>query len=155
MGVVLPWLRENWFILLQSAGIIGGMLFTALSIRQATTARRVSDLLTLTEQHRELWNEVYRRAELSRIFASTIDLIANPVTVAEERFLNEVVVHFTTGWQLARKKSLITMEALKADLRSFFELPLPRAVWQQTKDSRDPEFVRFVQKCLKVPVRRA
>lgn len=148
MGAVLVWLSENWFLFLQSAGIIGGLLFTALSIRQATTARRVTDLLTLTEQHRELWNEVYRRPDLGRVFASTIDLIANPVTIAEERFLNEVVVHFTTGWQLARKKSLITIEALKADLGSFFELPLPRAVWQQTKGARDPAFVRFVDGCL-------
>ena len=151
MGVALLWLRDNWFVFLQSAGIIGGLFFTALSIRQGTTARRVTDLLTLTEQHRELWNEVYRRPELGRVFASTIDLIANPVTVAEERFLNEVVVHFTTGWLLARKKSLITMEALKADSGSFFELPLPRAVWEQTKSARDPAFVRFVESCLRHP----
>ena len=73
-----------------------------------TNARKVSDLLTLTAQHRELWNEVYRRPELSRIFATAADLVANPVSVAEERFLNEVIVHFNTGWHLARRKSLFS-----------------------------------------------
>lgn len=142
------WLRDNWFPLLQSAGIMGGLLFTALSIRQATNARRVSDLLALTEQHRELWNDVYRRPELSRIFAAA-DLVAKPVTIPEERFLNEVIVHFTTGWHLAQRNSLLTMDALKADLRTFFRLPIPRAIWEQTKEGRDPKFVHFMESCLK------
>lgn len=148
MDAILVWLQNNWFVFLQSAGIVGGLLFTARSLRDATSARKVSDLLTLTEQHRELWNEVYRRPELSRIFATTVDLVEKPVSVAEERFLNEVIVHFVTGYELARRKALVTMDALRADVRSFFTLPIPWAVWQQTRGARDPKFVSFIEKCL-------
>ena len=148
MDAIFAWLHENWFLFLQSAGIVGGLLFTALSIRGGTNARKVSDLLNLTAQHRELWNEVYRRPELSRIFATAADLVAKPVSVAEERFLNEVIVHFNTGWHLARRKSLVPMAALKADVRSFFNLPIPRTVWRQTRGSREARFVRFVESCL-------
>jgi hypothetical protein len=105
-------------------------------------------LLALTEQHRELWNEVYSRPDLGRIYAEEADLVAAPVTVAEERFLNEVIVHFQTGWQLARQGSLITMDAMTADARTFFKLPIPRFVWQHTKASRDPKFVKFVEDSL-------
>ncbi len=149
MGTQLLWFRDNWFPVLQTVGIIGGLLFTAISIRQSTSARRTSDLLALTEQHRQLWNEVYSRPGLGRIYDEEADLLAAPVTIAEERFLNEVIVHFQTGWQLARQGSLITLEAMKADARTFFRLPIPRFVWQQTKAGREPKFVRFVEDCLK------
>ena len=123
-------------------------MFTALSIRQATDARKAGDLLALTEQHRNLWNEVYSRPGLTRIYEEKIDLLASPVTVAEVRFLNEVIVHFHTGWQIACHGSLLTLQAMKADARTFFKLPLPYAVWQQTKETRDPKFVRFIEACL-------
>jgi hypothetical protein len=149
--MVFLWLRDNWFPVLQTIGIMGGLLFTAVSIRQSTNARKTSDLLALTEQHRQLWNEVYSRPELGRIYSEGADLIAAPVTITEERFLNEVIVHFQTGWQLACQGSLITLDAMRADARTFFKLPIPRHVWRQTKAGREEKFVKFVEDCLVVP----
>ncbi len=149
MGAPLLWVQENWFSLVQTIGIVGGLLFTAISIRQATVARKASDLLNLTEQHRHLWNEVYSRPALSRIYAENVDLLAHPLTIQEERFLNEVIVHFQTGWQLASNGALLTLEAMAADARTFFRLPLPHTVWSRTKAARDPKFVRFIESCLK------
>lgn len=133
---------------LQTIGIIGGLVFTAISIRQATNARKASDLLTLTEQHRELWNQVYSCPGLDRIFAESVDLVGSPVTVAEAWFMNEVIVHFHTGWQITSKGSLLALDAVRADVRNFFSLPIPHAVWKRTKDARDPKFVEFVEDCL-------
>jgi len=147
VGTNLLWLRDNWFSVLQTVGIIGGLFFTAISIRQATNARKASDLLALTEQHRQLWNEVYSRPGLERIYADEADLVAVPVTNAEERFMNEVIIHFQTGWQLALRGSLITLDAMKADARVFFKLPIPRFVWQHTRAGRDPKFVKFIESC--------
>lgn len=100
--------------------------------------------------HRDLWNEAHSRPDLSRVFATEADLVAQPITVAEERFLNEVIVHFATGWQLARNGSLVTLDAMRADVRNFFSLPIPNAVWRETKKRRDPQFVRFVEESLRV-----
>jgi len=149
MGPDILWFRDNWFPVIQTLGIVGSLVFTALSIRQATNARKASDLLTLTEQHRHLWNEVYSRPGLTRIYEEKIDLLANPVTVAETLFLNEVIVHFHTGWQLSCHGSLLTLQAMKADARTFFKLPLPHAVWRQTTGTRDPKFVHFIDACLR------
>ena len=108
---------------------------------------KFSDLLALTEQHRELWREVQRRTDLKRILALEVDLIAAPLTVAEEEFLNMVIVHFNTGWLLARQGAVLNLKMLAADARDFFRLPLPKEVWNQTKRARDPAFVRFIERC--------
>lgn len=145
MAAFLVWLNDNWFILLQSAGIIGSLLFAGSTIRLEAKARKLSDLLALTEQHRELWKEVRERPELARISRADVDLIAHPITEQEEEFLNMVIVHFNTGWLLAREGALLTLEVLAQDAVSFFSLPIPRAVWQQTRQNRDPNFVSFVE----------
>ena len=144
---VLSWVENNWFQLLQTVGVVGGLVFTGISIRQSTRARKASDLLALTDQHRELWNEVYSRPGLERVFAPQADLLGKPISITEERFLNEVIVHFQMGWQLATSGSLLTLDAMKADVNAFFTLPLPRAVWEATRVGRDPEFVRFIESC--------
>ena len=71
-----------------------------------------------------------------------------PPTVAEERFLNEVIIHFQLGWHFAREKAFLTDEAMEADIRSFFSLPIPHAVGTQSKETRNPAFVRYVDECL-------
>src|SRR5258706_15843061 len=110
------WLTNNWFSLLQSLGIICGLLFTATSIRRDTAARRASDLLSLSERHQDLWSELYRRPELCRIRSKEVDLLASPLTGAEIEFLRLVLVHFYTGYLLAQKSgALLSMEAYVAD----------------------------------------
>jgi hypothetical protein len=89
-----------------------------------------------------------QRADLKRVFLKNLDLL-QPPTVAEEEYLNMVIVHYVTGWQMAKVKSVLTPDALAADARAFFSLPLPRAVWEKTKDFRDKRFVRFVERAMK------
>ena len=147
MGHVIAWLSKNWFTLLQGIGIIAGLLFTGISLRRETISRRMNALLALTGQHRELWSEVHRRSDLSRFLADDVDLVGDPVTMAEEEFLNIVIVHFAMGWELATRHRLISKEAFREDVRHFFSRPIPRQVWEQTKAVRDPGFVRFVDSC--------
>src|SRR5438552_2913476 len=123
MAFLLKWLAENWFPLFQAFGIIGGLLFTSASLRRDTEARRTSDLLALSARHHELWSELHRRTDLQRVLSSEVDLIATPITRAEEEFLKLVFVHFYTGWLLANRGALVSIEALRADARSFFALP--------------------------------
>jgi hypothetical protein len=146
--MVAEWLKRNWFLLLQGVGIIGGLMFATLASRRDVKTRRAGELLTLAQAHRELWGELHRRPELSRIRQPQMDLVGNPLTVAEEEFLNVVIVHFFTGWHLARCGSLVTLDVLATDIQTFFCLPLPHAVWESTKSFRDPAFVRFVDECL-------
>ena len=149
MAALLSWLAENWFNLLQGAGIVAGLCFTALSLRQETSGRKVSDLLALTEQHRELWSELHRRPKLQRVLCEEVNLVEKPITPAEAEFLNVVIVHFNTGWLLAKAGALVTKDGLAKDIRAFFALPLPHLVWQQTRHTREPRFRRFVAAILR------
>ncbi len=104
--------------------------------------------LVLAEQHRDLWSELNRRPELQRIREREIDLVSKPIAPAETEFLNLAFVHFYTGWLLAKRRALPTLEALSADVGGFFSLPLPHSAWKETRQSRDPKFVRFIDECL-------
>lgn len=145
MAADLLWLDQNWFNLIQTFGIVGGLWFTAMTLRQQAQASKNTDLLTLAGQHRELWSEVHRRSDLNRVLHADVDLVAAPITVAEEEFLNTVIQHFNTSWVLARTGVAITTKTLAVDARSFFALPLPRTIFERTKAARDPKFVRFIE----------
>lgn len=148
MGILARWAAENWFSLFQSVGIVAGLWFTGAGYRRDGKARRTSDLLALEREHRELWSEAHRRPDLSRIFRMEVDLVASPVTTAEQEFLNLVFVHFETGWQLAKQGVATPLAVLSLDVRAFFRLPIVRAVWEETRWSRNPEFVQFVGRVL-------
>jgi len=77
-----------------------------------------------------------------------VDVLSAPPTVAEREFLNSVIVHFQTGWWIARCGGLINLTELRSDARSFFSLPLPLAVWEDTKVVRNRRFVKFVEKAM-------
>lgn len=144
MEIVARWAAENWFSLIQSAGIVAGFWFTAAGYRRDVLARKTSDLLALTQEHRELWSEAHRRPDLARIFRNEVDLVASPVTTAEQEFLNLVFVHFETGWHLAKQGVATPLAVLTLDVQGFFRLPVVREVWDELRWSRNPAFVKYV-----------
>ena len=148
MGDFGTWGSENWFSLLQSVGIVGGLLLTATTIRQDRRSRAVEAMLTLASNHRSLWSDAHSRKDLARILLPEVDLLERPITVEEEEFLNVVIVHFHTGWLLAKEGVGASLPVFATDVRAFFSLPIPRAVWSKSKSAREPEFVRFVDDCL-------
>ncbi len=148
MAGFLAWLETNWFQACQSVSIAGGLLFAALAIRRDGKTRRVSNYLALVKEHRELWLEIYRRSELHRITDAEVDLIAQPITLGEDRLVNLLLVHLNTYWELNRQRSILMPRTVADDTRAFLMLPIPRAVWHRTRDYRDPAFVSFVEKAL-------
>jgi hypothetical protein len=154
VAAFLFWLNQNWFNLIQTLGILGSIWLTIASLRRETRARKLGDYLTLAGQHRELWSEAHRRPDLARIFQSELDLVAKPISVAEEEFLRLVIVHFSSGWLLARDDFVISLEVIAADVRGFFSLPLPRAIFERARESTDPAFVAFVDQALRSKKRK-
>ena len=144
------WVEGNWFNIVQTAGIVGSLCLAAAAANREAKASEIENLLTISNHHREVWKGVYERRELERIFRADIGIQPNPVTVAEEEFINLVVVHFQTTWFVTKTGGIITFKELAGDARAFFSLPLPRAVWEKTKEFRNPKFVRFVERALGV-----
>lgn len=144
MGV-FDWLGQNWFTLLQSAGIIGGLLFTAVSLRDDVKARRVSNLIAITHHHREIWTQLYQRPELARVLDAKIDVKRNPVRDEEELFVNLLTLHLSSVHHAMSQGLFIKLEGLRKDMDWFFALPIPKAVWERNRALQNESFVRFVE----------
>jgi hypothetical protein len=148
MGDFHSWLQGNWFNIVQTAGIVGSLCLAAGAAIREAKAREVENLLTIADHHRELWKPAYERRELKRVLSQQVDVQAVPITPDEEGFINAVIVHFLTGWRIAKAGGITTPNELAEDAREFFSFPLPHAVWQKTKGARNPRFVRFVERAL-------
>ena len=64
MASFFSWVQSNWSNAVGAAGIIGGLWFTAASFRQETKAKETANILTLNQQHRDLWSRAQERQEL-------------------------------------------------------------------------------------------
>jgi hypothetical protein len=149
MGDMTKWFTENWFDLFSSLGIIGGLWFTAVSLRSETKTRRVANLLTITANYREIWKEFFQWPELVRVIDPSADLIKEPVTPDEEFFVNMVVSHTSSVYEALKDELLTKQEGLRRDVGLFFALPIPKAVWQKTKLLQNQDFAAFIDSSLK------
>jgi hypothetical protein len=148
MGALSSWVDGNWFNVIQTVGIVGSLWLTMAAANRDAKAKEIENLLSLSEQHRELWKEIPQRIDLARIFQRDGDVLLTPPTVAETEFLNLVFVHFQTGWRVAKAGGITTLKEMQADIQDFFALPLPRAVWEKTRAARNKYFAAFVDKAL-------
>jgi hypothetical protein len=149
MGDMAKWLAENWFNLFSSAGIIGGLWFTAVSLHSETKTRRIANLLTLTANYREVWKEFFRSPELARVIEPSANVAKQPVTPAEEFFVNMVISHTSSVYEALKDELLNKQEGLRRDVRAFCSLPVPNAVWIKTKLLQNQDFAAFIESSLK------
>jgi hypothetical protein len=148
MADFTPWIRENWSAVVSAAGILGSLWFTGAYFRQDSKSRNFSNLLAIDERHRALWTEARQRQDLKRVFSRDADVLSLPISFAEEEFLKSVFVHFETGWRIECLMNRGELKTLSLDVAAFFSLPLPRAIWEKTKQYRNPKFVKFVMRAL-------
>jgi hypothetical protein len=146
MGAVegIRWIADNWVTLLNAVGVVGGLFFTATAVRSATKTQRIANLLALTSNHREVWREFFSNPELARVLDETADISKAPVTPGEQEFVNMVVLHVSSAYESLKDELMIKQDGLGRDMRSFFSLPIPRAVWAKTKEFQNDDFVNFV-----------
>jgi hypothetical protein len=143
----IRWLIENWVLALNSAGVIGGLFFTASSFHSEARTRRIANLLTITRNHREIWADFYRHPELARVLDASADIAKLPVTHEEEIFVNLVILHLNSVFYALKDELVTNQEGLRRDVWSFFSLPIPLTVWQRVKVLQNDSFVAFVEKC--------
>ena len=143
------WLSQNWFNFFSTFGIIGSLWFAAVTLRSDTETRRVANLLTITANHREVWKEFFGKPELARVVDPLADVSKQPVTPAEEFFVNMIVSHTSSVYEALKDDLLIKQENLRRDVRSFYSLPVPNAVWFKTKLLQNQDFAAFIDSSLK------
>lgn len=140
------WVAQNWLALIQTGALAGGLLFTGMAVLLDARARRVGNLIQLTQQHRDLWERLYLQPELARILNPTVDLVNSPVTAEEETFVIFLILHLSNTYYAVQAGFLQKIRGLRKDIEGFFSLPIPRAVWEKVKDLQDESFARFVER---------
>jgi hypothetical protein len=143
------WIAENWFNILSAFGIVGSLLFAAFSLRSETKTRRIANLLTLTEGHRDIWSQIFLYPELARILRPTVDLKKQTVTENEELYVRMIIQHLSAAFEAIKDDLSIKPEALGKDVHSFFTLPIPRIIWKRSRAFQDEDFRKYVEDCLK------
>jgi len=141
------WIVANWFTLLSALGILGSQAFTAISLRSETETRRIANLLTITQNHRELWKEFSNRPDLARVLEASPDLIERGVSRDEEIFVNMVILHMSSVYYAVKDELVMKLEGLRRDVSWFFSLPIPLATWKKMKVLQNDDFVEFVEGC--------
>lgn len=136
------------FDLLGSVAIIASLLFTAVELQHVGKAQRVSNLLTITRQHREIWSELFRQPTLKRVLDPQADLVTNPVTTEEELFVTFLILHLDAVFKADHAKMFEPATTLRRDIAGFFALPIPKAVWQKSRPLQDVDFVAYVESAL-------
>ena len=128
--------------------IIASLLFTAVEIKHANKAQRVSNLIAINRHHWEIWSQLFRYPELRRVLAPDVNLEKTPVTNDEILFVNSVILHLNTVRKAERSRMFIPAEGLNLDVRGFFSLPIPKAVWTKSRALQDRDLVVFVDRNL-------
>ena len=139
------WIAQHWFDLLQTAGIVSGFAFTAHALHTESQARKIDNMIALNQEHMAIWKELYARPELSRILEETVALDTKPLLHEERLFVTFLILHLSVVYRAMKAKMFVNVEGLRADVTSFFSLPIPRVVWNAIKSSQDKDFVSFIE----------
>ena len=118
-----------------------------VSLREETKARRVSNRIGLTENHRALWSECFHNRQLLRVLDASVNLSNAPVTVEEEIFVGMAINQLNSTYDAMKTGLTINPEGVRRDIWSFFSLPIPKAVWEEIKVVQNDDFVAFVESC--------
>jgi|SRR6266481_171153 len=143
---IFGWVIKHWVDLFQSVGIVGGLLFTGISLKIDAGVRRVQNLLKVTEHHRNIWSRLYDNPSLGRVTNTNLDLQKFPPTREEELFVQLLVLHLNSVYNAIEHGMFSPPDRLKEDIRQFFSKPIPRNVWLKVRELQDGDFVLFVDK---------
>ena len=145
------WISNNWFALIQTGALATGLLLIGIALLFEARARRVANLIQLTEQHRDLWERMYSQPELARILDPDANLAKMGVTAEEEVFVIFIILHLSSTYYGMRSGFFQQPHGLRKDIERFFSLPIPRMVWAKVKALQDAPFVKFVERCYSSP----
>jgi len=146
-----------WFSVVQTAGIVGGLVFYGITCQQQAGAQReqadaqrqqaraqeTQNLIAFSERHRAFWREAYRNPELQRVFSVTAR--AESLSTIEEEFINEALVFYEVSWRIVKNSYQEYLKPLAKDLARFLSFPLALATWNKTREVRDEQFAEFVR----------
>jgi hypothetical protein len=107
------WFATHWFDAIETVGVISGLLFTAHTIRKDERARQITNMIAINARYTDIWQEFYRRPELSRVLKPGVDLEKEPVTDQEWLFVKMLIIHLDTVRHAMKAGMFVKIEGLK------------------------------------------
>jgi hypothetical protein len=148
MAGIAGWFGQHGYDVISAVGIIAGLGYTAASFRADTRSRRLANLVQLTQQHREIWEELLAKPQLVRIKDSKADLYTKPISPEEFRFVTFLIMHLHCWYRALLGREVSGLEGLTRDMKAFFSLPIPSRVWQECRAFYDADFVDYVERAV-------
>jgi len=145
---IFHWVAEHGFDLVGVVGIIASLLFTAVSFHKDDRSRKIGNLIAITQQHRDVWQQLYERPGLARILKTDVDLGTEPISGDEFLFVKLLILHLDTVYRAMKAGTFVKLEGLQDDIAQFMSLPIPKFVWDKLKPLRDADFITFVENCV-------
>lgn len=140
---------QTWLVahkdIIEVLGIIGGLLFTSLSLRIDARVRRAATLIEITKQHRELWMYFDEHPKLARLFDKKRDMAAHPLADEEIRFANFLFLHLRATYGAKKAAIHVLPEEVEDDWRWIFSHPAVAAAWDKVKYVHDRRIVALVE----------
>lgn len=142
------WVAHNWFSVLQTGTLSVALFLIGFAIFLEARARRVANLIQLSQQHRELWERLYVQPDLERILDPSPNLENQPLTAQEELFVIFIILHLANTYSAMRSGFFPKPRGLRRDIELFFSLPIPKIVWNKVKELHEVAFTKFVEHSL-------
>jgi len=134
------------------ASIIGvfisgiGLILNAIATFKGISSRKISNYQEIIKSHRDLWKLTLDNPQkYSRLFNRDIDLLKDPITYEENRFINLLLLHMTSGFYFSKGSDLIEVEMMKHDIDDFLSYPIQKEVWNNSKHYFNQDFRSFVE----------
>lgn len=141
------WSAGIWFDFMETVGIVGSLIFTAISLRSEVKTQRIANLFAVTANHLEVWKIFLNNEKMARVFDETPDLVKHPVTPMEETFVALVIAHVSSVYYAVDHQLIVNPNGLRHDVGQFLSLPVPQAVWEKIKAVQNDDFAAFVESC--------
>ncbi len=125
---MLPWLAENWLEVVQTAAVLSGLAVAVSTLKLDVGVRKTEFVLKMNEAHRNIWDKLIDRPELSRVLDPAADIVSSPATVQESRFVQSAILHIATVLQAVAEGAYDPGPGMDEDIREFLALPIPRSI---------------------------
>ena len=136
---------EIMTVWLEPVGIIAGLFFSGVSLRNDTRARRIENHIKISNGYREIWSTQVADPKLDRILVTSLDLVESPISQAEARLVRFIFQNILLAFEARQAGQLGDIGNLEKDVAEFISKPIPKAVWQEIARFQPETFRKFVE----------
>jgi len=133
---------------LQPVGIVAGLVFSGVALRNDVRSRKLESRIKINEGHRDIWSALLENPSLERIRQDQADLQLFPITASEDRLVRSILQHALLTFDARDLGLLGDIGDFDADVRRFLARPIPRAVWNEIAAFQPAKFRKFVESLL-------